>query len=121
MYAYPFECLALHLANANFKGNCYLLSLDGKYFRIIGMRGIKTLSPRAMPVITVAGTTFGPRCLICNSVPMRCLGTRRLRINNNSTLTFNLSLSEGTPDNSKELKNSTGYGVACYCHYRIYR
>ncbi|GBN54052.1 hypothetical protein AVEN_107096-1, partial [Araneus ventricosus] len=57
MYACPFECLSLSLANANFKGNRYLLNLDGKSFGIIGMRGIKTLS---MPVITVARTTFGP-------------------------------------------------------------
>ncbi|GBN20890.1 hypothetical protein AVEN_242143-1 [Araneus ventricosus] len=46
LYACPFECLALNLANAHFKGNCYLLNLDGKFFSIIGMREIKTLSRR---------------------------------------------------------------------------
>ncbi|GBO34535.1 hypothetical protein AVEN_202461-1 [Araneus ventricosus] len=114
MYACSFECLALSLANANFKGNCHLLNWDGKSFGIIGMRGIKTLSPFAMPIITVARTTFGPRCVICNRVPMRSLGTSRFRISSTGT-TFNLSLSEGTPDNSKELKNSTGYDDTCYC------
>ncbi|GBM70678.1 hypothetical protein AVEN_270785-1 [Araneus ventricosus] len=114
MYACSFECLALILANDNFKGNCYLLNLEGKSFGIIGMRGIKTLSPLAMPVITVARMTFGHRCVIRNCVPMRSLGISRLRINSTGTPTFNLSLSEGTLDNSKELKNSTGY-VTCYC------
>ncbi|GBL69184.1 hypothetical protein AVEN_250936-1, partial [Araneus ventricosus] len=108
-------CLALSLANANFKGKCYLLDLDGKSFCIIRMRGIKTLSPLVMPVITVARTTFGPRCVICNCVPMRSLGTSRLCINSTGTLTFNLRMLEGTFDNSKELKNSTGYDVTCYC------
>ncbi|GBM19055.1 DNA repair protein RAD51 1 [Araneus ventricosus] len=37
------------------------------------------------------------------------LRTSRLHINSIGTPTFNLSLSEGTPDNSKGLKNSTGY------------
>ncbi|GBO27667.1 hypothetical protein AVEN_270028-1 [Araneus ventricosus] len=64
MQAYPFECLALSLGNANFKGNGYLLNWDDKSFGIIGMRGIKTLSPLAMPVIIVARATFGPRCVM---------------------------------------------------------
>ncbi|GBN97776.1 hypothetical protein AVEN_196482-1 [Araneus ventricosus] len=59
-YACSFECLALSLEYANFKGKCYLLNWDGKFFGIIGMCGIKKLSPLAMPVITVAGTTFSP-------------------------------------------------------------
>ncbi|GBM56198.1 hypothetical protein AVEN_47265-1 [Araneus ventricosus] len=108
MFTCPFECLPLSLANANFKGNCYLLNLDGKSFDVIGMRGIKTLSHLTMPVITVARTTFGHRCVICNCVPIRSLSTSKLCINSTGTPTFNLSLSEGTPDNSKELKNSTG-------------
>ncbi|GBM35418.1 hypothetical protein AVEN_181515-1 [Araneus ventricosus] len=91
MYACTFECLALSLPNANFKGNCYLLNLDGKSFGIIGMREIKTLSRRLD-----LGVQF---------VTVRSLGTSRLPINSTSTPTFNLSLSEGTPDNSKELKN----------------
>ncbi|GBN33239.1 hypothetical protein AVEN_10455-1 [Araneus ventricosus] len=115
MYVCHFECLALSLANAIFKGNCYLLNWDGKSFVVIGMHGIKTLSPLAMPVITVARTTFGPKCVICNRVPLRSLGTSKLRINSTGTPTFNFSLSEGTPHNCKELKNSTGYDVTCYC------
>ncbi|GBL90036.1 hypothetical protein AVEN_178428-1 [Araneus ventricosus] len=115
MYAYPCECLPLSLAIANFKGNCYLLNLDGRYFGIIAMRGIKTLSPLTMPVITVARTTFGHRCVIYNCVSMHSLGTSKLHINSTGTPTFNLSLSEGTPKNSKELKNSTGYDVTFYC------
>ncbi|GBM92001.1 hypothetical protein AVEN_27600-1 [Araneus ventricosus] len=91
MYACPFECLTLTLANANFKGNCYLFNLDGKSFGIIGMREIKTLSRRLD-----LGVQF---------VTVRSLGTSKLRINSTGTPTFNLSLSEGTPDNSKELKN----------------
>ncbi|GBN51563.1 hypothetical protein AVEN_145153-1 [Araneus ventricosus] len=79
MYGCHFECLALSLVIANFKGNCYLLNWDGKSFRIIGMRGIKTLSPLGRPVITVARTTFGPRFAIFNRVPMRSLGTSRHR------------------------------------------
>ncbi|GBO16800.1 hypothetical protein AVEN_187300-1 [Araneus ventricosus] len=59
-YACSFECLALSLEYANFKGKCYLLNWDGKFFGIIGMRGIKKLSPLAMPIITVAGTMFSP-------------------------------------------------------------
>ncbi|GBN89900.1 hypothetical protein AVEN_104069-1 [Araneus ventricosus] len=113
-FACPFPCLPLSLANANFKGNCYLLNLDGISFGIIGMRGIKTLSPLTMPVITVARTTFGHRCVICNSVSMRSLGSSKLRINSTGTPIYNLILSEGTPDNSKELKNSRGYDVTCY-------
>ncbi|GBM09261.1 hypothetical protein AVEN_59239-1 [Araneus ventricosus] len=91
MHACPFECLALSLANANFKGNCYLLNLDGKSFGIIGMLEIKTLSWRLD-----LGVQF---------VTARSLGTSRLRINTTGTPTFNLSLSEDTPENSKKLKN----------------
>ncbi|GBN20765.1 hypothetical protein AVEN_104154-1 [Araneus ventricosus] len=78
------------------------------------MRGIKKLSPLAMPVITVAGMTFSPRYVICNRAPLRSLGTSRLRINSSSTPTFNLSLTDDTPDNSKQFKNSTGYDFTCY-------
>ncbi|GBL90066.1 hypothetical protein AVEN_135435-1 [Araneus ventricosus] len=60
-------------------------------------------------VITVAFTTFVPRCVICNRVPFRSLGISRLRISNTGTPTINLGLSEGAPDNSKMLKSSTGY------------
>ncbi|GBM78320.1 hypothetical protein AVEN_42090-1 [Araneus ventricosus] len=102
MCACPFECLALSLANANFKGNRYLSNWDGKSFGIIGMREIKTPSPLAMPGIA-----------ICNRVPTRSLGTTRLRINSTGTPIFNLILLEGTPENSKELKDSTGYNVTC--------
>ncbi|GBN33542.1 hypothetical protein AVEN_26350-1 [Araneus ventricosus] len=91
MYACPFECLALSLANANFKENCYLLNLDGKSFGIIGMREIKTLS-RHLDL----GVQFVTVCR---------LGTSRLRINTTGTPTFNLSLSKDTPNNSKKLKN----------------
>ncbi|GBN94251.1 hypothetical protein AVEN_106186-1 [Araneus ventricosus] len=115
VYACHFECLALILANAIFKGNYYLLNFDVKSFSNIGMHGIITLSSLPMPVITVARTTFGPKCVICNSVPLRSLGTSRLCINSTGSPIFNLSLSKGTPDNSKELKNSTGYDVTCYC------
>ncbi|GBN06547.1 hypothetical protein AVEN_212776-1 [Araneus ventricosus] len=97
MYACPFECLALSLANANFKGNCYLLNLDGKSFGVIGMREIKTLSRfQTLSRRLDLGVQF---------VTMSSLGTSRLRINSTGTPTFNLSLSEATPDNSKELKN----------------
>ncbi|GBM72721.1 hypothetical protein AVEN_189645-1 [Araneus ventricosus] len=88
MYACPFECLALNLANTNFKGNCYLLNLDGKSFGIIGMRGIKILSPLAMPVITVVRKAVGPSCVICNRVPMHNLGTSTLDINSTVTPTL---------------------------------
>ncbi|GBM29503.1 hypothetical protein AVEN_212235-1 [Araneus ventricosus] len=115
MFACPFECLPLSPANANFKGNCYLSNLDGKSFGIIRMRGIKILSPLAVPVITVVRTTLVPRCVICNCEPMRSLGTSRLHINSTGTSTLNISLLEGTPDKSEELKNSTGYDVTCYC------
>ncbi|GBM09605.1 hypothetical protein AVEN_274989-1 [Araneus ventricosus] len=90
MYAYPFECLALRLSNANFKENCYLLNLYDKSFGIIGMREIETLSRRLD-----LGVQF---------VTVRSLGASRLRTNSTGTPTFNLSLSEDTPDNSKELK-----------------
>ncbi|GBO26225.1 hypothetical protein AVEN_121240-1 [Araneus ventricosus] len=113
MYACSFECLSLSLENANFKGN--LLNLDGISFDIIVMREIKTPSPLAMPVITVDRTTFGPRCVICNRVPMHSLCTSRLRINSTGRPTLNISLLEGTPDISEELRNSTGYDVTCYC------
>ncbi|GBN68099.1 hypothetical protein AVEN_104933-1 [Araneus ventricosus] len=91
MYACPFECLALSLANANFKGNFYLLNLDGKSFSIVGMREIKTLSRRLD-----LGVQF---------VTARSVGASRLRINTTGTPTFNLSLSEDTLDNSRMLKN----------------
>ncbi|GBO28836.1 hypothetical protein AVEN_203904-1 [Araneus ventricosus] len=63
--------------------------------------------------ITVAFMTFGPRCVICNHVPLRSLGISRLRISSTGTPTFNLGLSEGAPDNSKMLKSSTEYDVPC--------
>ncbi|GBN30203.1 hypothetical protein AVEN_263070-1 [Araneus ventricosus] len=67
--------------------------------------------PRYAAVITVAFMTFGPKCVICNLVPLRSLGISRLRISSTGTPTFNLGLSEGAPDNSKMLKSSTEYDV----------
>ncbi|GBN13346.1 hypothetical protein AVEN_231251-1 [Araneus ventricosus] len=64
-------------------------------------------------VITVAFTTFVPRCVICNRVPLRSLGISRLRISSTGTPTINRGLSEGAPDNSKILKSSTEYDVPC--------
>ncbi|GBM35788.1 hypothetical protein AVEN_108978-1 [Araneus ventricosus] len=61
MYACHFQCLALSLANAIFKGICYL-DRDDKSFGIIGSSEIKTLSLLPISVITVAFMTFGPRC-----------------------------------------------------------
>ncbi|GBN90762.1 hypothetical protein AVEN_142685-1 [Araneus ventricosus] len=90
MYACTFECLALNLPHANLKGNFYLLNLDGESFGIIGMREIKTLSRR----LDLGG----------QFVTVRSLGTSRLRINFTGKPTFNLSLSEGTPDNYEALK-----------------
>ncbi|GBN61640.1 hypothetical protein AVEN_227864-1 [Araneus ventricosus] len=72
-------------------------------------------SPLAVPVITVARTTFGHKCGICNRVTLRSLGTSRLHINNTGTPALNFILFDGTPKNSEELKNSAGYDVACYC------
>ncbi|GBM08151.1 hypothetical protein AVEN_214481-1 [Araneus ventricosus] len=115
IYGCHFECLALSLTNAVFKGDCCLMNWDSKSCGIIRVRGIKTLFPLSMTVITVARTTFGPKCVICNRVPLRSLGTSRLRINSTGTPTLILSLLEGTPNNSKELKNSTGYDVTCCC------
>ncbi|GBM09530.1 hypothetical protein AVEN_100438-1 [Araneus ventricosus] len=113
MYACHFQCLALSLANAIFKGICYLLNRDDKSFGIIGRRGIKTLSLLSISVITVAFTTFGPRCIICNYVPLRSLGLSRLRISSTGTPTFNLGFSEGAADISKMLKSSAEYDVPC--------
>ncbi|GBM99556.1 hypothetical protein AVEN_93118-1 [Araneus ventricosus] len=112
MYACHFQCLALSLANDIFTGICYLLNRD-KSFGVIGRRGIETLSLLPISVITVAFTTFVPRCLIFNRVPLRNLGISRLRISSTGTLTINLGLSEGAPDNSKILKSSTEYDAPC--------
>ncbi|GBN57720.1 hypothetical protein AVEN_151351-1 [Araneus ventricosus] len=108
-----FQCLALSLANAIFKGNCYFLNRDDTSFGIIGSRGIKTLSLLPISVLTVAFTAFGTRFVICNRVLLRSLGISRLRIISTGTPTFNLGLSERAPDNSKMLKSSTGYDVPC--------
>ncbi|GBO26527.1 hypothetical protein AVEN_253956-1 [Araneus ventricosus] len=113
MYGCHFQCLVPSLANDIFKGICYLLNSDDKSFGIIGRRGIKTLSLLPISVITVAFTTFGPRCVICNHVPLRSLGISRLRISSTGTPPFNLGLSEGAPDNSKMFKSSTKYDVPC--------
>ncbi|GBO16461.1 hypothetical protein AVEN_191574-1 [Araneus ventricosus] len=86
---------------------------DDKSFGVIGRRGIKTLSLPPISVITVPFTTFLPRCVICNRVPLLRLGISRLRFSSTGTPTFNLGLSEGAPDNSKMLKTSTGYDVPC--------
>ncbi|GBN43269.1 hypothetical protein AVEN_223707-1 [Araneus ventricosus] len=71
------------------------------------------LSLLPIAVITVAFMTFGPRCVICNRMPLLSLGISRLRFSSSGTPTFNLGLSEGAPDNSKMLKSSTGYDAAC--------
>ncbi|GBM09864.1 hypothetical protein AVEN_241196-1 [Araneus ventricosus] len=113
MYAKHFQCLALSLANDVFKGICYLLKCDDKSFGVIGRRGIKTLSLLPISVITVAFTTFVPRCVIFNRVPLRSPGISRLRISSTGTPTIILFLSEGAPDNSKILKSSTEYDAPC--------
>ncbi|GBN86961.1 hypothetical protein AVEN_75337-1 [Araneus ventricosus] len=95
MYACHFQYLVLSLANDVFKGICCLLNRDDKSFGIIGRRGIKILSLLPISVITVAFMTFGPRCVICNRVPLRSLGISRLRISSTGTPAFNLGLSEG--------------------------
>ncbi|GBN90545.1 hypothetical protein AVEN_36945-1 [Araneus ventricosus] len=107
MYACHFQCLALSLANDIFKGICYLLNRDDKSFGVNGRRGIETFSLLPISVITVAFTKFGPRCLICNRVPLRSLGISRLHISSTGTPTFNLGLSEGALHNSKVMKSST--------------
>ncbi|GBM60798.1 hypothetical protein AVEN_125459-1 [Araneus ventricosus] len=113
MYACHFQCLALSLANDIFTGNFYLLNRDYKSFGIIGRHGIKTLSLLPISVITVAFTTFGPKCVICNRVPLRSLGISRLRISSTGTPTFNLGLSQRSPDTSKILMSSTEYDAPC--------
>ncbi|GBN42517.1 hypothetical protein AVEN_12395-1 [Araneus ventricosus] len=113
MYAKHFQCLALSLTNDIFKGICYLLSCDEKSFGVIGRRGIKTLSLLPISVITVAFTTFVPRCVTFNRVPLRNLGISRLHISSTGTPTIILGLSEGAPDNSKILKSSTEYDAPC--------
>ncbi|GBM21506.1 hypothetical protein AVEN_249931-1 [Araneus ventricosus] len=100
MYACIFECLALSLPNANFKGNFYRLNLNGKSFGIIGMHEIKTLS-----FLNIRRLDLGVQF-----VTMRSLRKSRLRISSTGTPTFNLSLWEGTPDNSKDLEEL----VICY-------
>ncbi|GBN02225.1 hypothetical protein AVEN_6170-1 [Araneus ventricosus] len=113
MYACHFQYLALSLANDIFTGICYLLNWDDKSFGVIGRRGIKTLCLLPISVITVAFTTFGPRCVICNRVRLRSLCISRLHISSTGTPTFNLGLSEGAPDNSKMFQSSTEYDVPC--------
>ncbi|GBL60349.1 hypothetical protein AVEN_171567-1 [Araneus ventricosus] len=95
MYACHFQCMALSLANDIFKGICYLLNRDDKSFGVIGWRGIQTCSLLPISVITVAFTTFVPRCVICNRVPLRSLGISRIRISSSGTPTSNFDLPEG--------------------------
>ncbi|GBN33551.1 hypothetical protein AVEN_121617-1 [Araneus ventricosus] len=52
--------------------------------------------------------------LLTSQKPLH-LGTSRLRMNSSGTPNFNLSLSEGIPENSMGLKNSTGYDFTCNC------
>ncbi|GBL88505.1 hypothetical protein AVEN_185061-1 [Araneus ventricosus] len=99
MYACHFQCLALSLENDIFTEICYLLNCDDKSFGVIGRRGIKTLSLLPISVITEAFTTFVPRCVIFNCVPLRSLGISSLRISSTGTPTIILGLSEGAPDN----------------------
>ncbi|GBM11473.1 hypothetical protein AVEN_101919-1 [Araneus ventricosus] len=99
MYACHFQCLALSLENDIFTEICYLLNCDDKSFGVIGRRGIKTLSLLPISVITVAFTTFVPRYVIFNCVPLRSLGISSLRISRTGTPTIILGLSEGAPDN----------------------
>ncbi|GBL75587.1 hypothetical protein AVEN_154918-1 [Araneus ventricosus] len=99
MYACHFQCLALSLENDIFTEICFLLNCDDKSFGVIGRRGIKTLSLLPISVITVAFTTFVPRCVIFNCVPLRSLGISSLRISSTGTPTIILGLSEGAPDN----------------------
>ncbi|GBN70822.1 hypothetical protein AVEN_217703-1 [Araneus ventricosus] len=99
MYACHFQCLALSLENDIFTEICYLLNCDDKSFGVIGRRGIKTLSLLPISVITVAFTTFVPRCVIFNCVPLRSLGISSLRIGSTGTPTIILGLSKGAPDN----------------------
>ncbi|GBL79372.1 hypothetical protein AVEN_42326-1 [Araneus ventricosus] len=82
-------------------------------FGVIGRRGIKTLSLLPISFITEPSMTFGPRCVICNRVPLRSLGISRLRISSTGKPTIILGLSEGAPDNSKILKSSTEYDAPC--------
>ncbi|GBO39872.1 hypothetical protein AVEN_5113-1 [Araneus ventricosus] len=110
MYACHFQGLGLSVANDIFKGICYLLMINPSVLS----EGVELKhSLLLISVITVAFMTFGPRCVICNRVPLRCLGISRLRISCTDTPTFNLGLSEGDPDNSKMLKSSTEYDVPC--------
>ncbi|GBM62606.1 hypothetical protein AVEN_197350-1 [Araneus ventricosus] len=95
MYIFHFQYLALSLTNDIYKGICCLLNRDDKSFDIIGRRGIKIHSLVPISVVTVAFMMFGPRCVICDRVPLRNLGISRLRISSTGTWTINLGLSEG--------------------------
>ncbi|GFS84720.1 uncharacterized protein TNCV_4608231 [Trichonephila clavipes] len=100
--------LLIVIKNATFNGNCRRLKLNGKLLVMIGMRGIRTLSPLASPIKIVAFTLCLPSSVIHNRVPLHNLGTFKLRINKTGTPTFNSNLCDDIPDKSKELRNSTG-------------
>ncbi|GFU79860.1 uncharacterized protein TNCV_577401 [Trichonephila clavipes] len=64
------------------------LKLNGKLLGMIGMRGIRTLSPLASPVKIVDFTICLPNSVIRNRVPLHNLGASKLRINKTGTPTF---------------------------------
>ncbi|GFV15100.1 uncharacterized protein TNCV_1743151 [Trichonephila clavipes] len=72
------------------------------------MRGIRTLPALASPIKIVAFTICLLSSVIRNRVPLHNLGASKLRINKTGTPTFNSNLCHGTPDKSKEFRNSTG-------------
>ncbi|GFX61828.1 uncharacterized protein TNCV_1383261 [Trichonephila clavipes] len=101
--------LLIVIENSTYNGNCRRLKLNGKLLGMIGMRGIRTLSPLASPVKIVDFTICLPNSVIRNRVPLHNLGISKLHINKTgSTLTCNSNLCDDTTDNSKNYRNSTG-------------
>ncbi|GBL78868.1 hypothetical protein AVEN_48853-1 [Araneus ventricosus] len=92
MYACTFECLALSLPNANFKGNFYLLNLDGVtiqnrvYVNHKETTPVLPRHPESIGVMTAVGTKVGVLIDITGDCPAPPEGgTSRPRNGGNST------------------------------------
>ena len=101
--------LLIDMAKHSFNGNCNRLKAMGYSEGVSGIRGIRTCSPLAQPVIIVAPTVYVFREVTRSLVPLHSCGGLRFLKRIIGAPTFNLSSCCGIPGTVRLFKTSIGY------------
>ena len=104
---WPWDLLIV-IAKHTLTGNCRRLNWKGKSDGMRGMRGMRTVSPRAQPVKMIASMKCLWRDLTWSLVPLQSLGGCRFLSNIIGAPTFKMRLCWEMPGGLRVCRNSTG-------------